>query len=559
MSLEKKGTIWVDPSRFGKAPVFFDIGANDGTVSVDLLEEFGGLCVAYEPGEICKIISPRNGLKIYNKAVWVKSGLVPFCECDKQTQSSSVFMRKPRKGNAVWRDVECVTLSIVMRGRDWVDFLSMDIEGGEWDLLDSGQILNLRRVDQICIEFHTEFSGGRTVDEMVQRLSDLAWFDCKIVEQNYLTRPIIYGVKQKMPLRQDSNQWIRDVLAGQHFGRVLNLGCGSDRDQEGGQYSVDYFGSNEVVLCDSDQEVATRNPSVVIARSEDLPFESNSFDFVFANWMIYKTDVLLSLREIVRVLKPGGRVLLSYGIRDLELVRTITESAKTLFDVEANFSMYYAAGGALRRAEIVYGSVRKEAEGNFNMEFVDPVLVVVAHWDDESISLGGILNRSGRGWTVVSATHRDQAKEFRSLFSGVGSDLGFHPFTLDLRQRVRPMENGEDRHHYARTVRRIDLDRDTMQPALEKALGDLSRFKTVITHNPTGDHGSHPQHAELAHSITEIFKGTAKVWGFSLKTGTVVFPLSEGEIDQKLELIRRYKPAFLRDSIPKNEYLMRLG
>jgi len=543
----------MDPTRFRtKGPVFFDIGARFGEVGLSLLEEFGGKVFAYEPSIAGDKIPERAGLMLRRQAIWDHCALIDFCDCVDQPVSSSVYERKPRRGRAVFRQVESITLDIAFRGLSWIDFINMDIEGAEWDILDSDAISQLLIVDQMCIEFHTEFSGGRSLDYIMKRLSALAAFDCEIVEQARTRRPIVWCVKREMSLRIESNAWLRGLLRGKHFGRVLNLGCGSDKDFEGDVYS-NYFGADEVVRVDI---LDRHGVADVVVSSEDLPFPDNSFDFVFANWMIYKTDVLRSLEEIVRVLRPGGKVLLSYSVKDMGFVKNITATIKSLFDVESEFGFDNVVKRSHRRAEAVYGTVRSDASAHFELDFVLPVLVVVAHWDDEAISLGGILSRYGKGWVVVSATHRDQETTYRGIFEQIGVEIGYEAVTLDIRQRERPMVAGEDRHFYARGVPRVLLNREVVEPALCEKLGDLSRFKTVITHCTTGDYGTHPQHKELAAAVTSIFARTASVWSFNLKVGTVRFSFSPEERREKLALIRRYKPNFRKEMVPENEYLI---
>ena len=45
-----------------------------------------------------------------------------------------------------------------------------------------------------------------------------------------------------------------------------------------------------------------------IANAEELPFESNTFDVTTSSLIIHHTKVMQVLREMIRVLKPGGRI-----------------------------------------------------------------------------------------------------------------------------------------------------------------------------------------------------------------------------------------------------------
>ena len=553
MAIEKINSIWIDPIRVrSKDPVFFDIGANDNTVAVDLLDRFGGNAIAYEPGLVVDKISKRSDLVICTKAINHKSGSCDFYDCPEQSQSSSLFLRKPKKGHVLKKDVECVSLGVALCGHTWIDFISIDIEGGEWDLLSHEDILNLRCVDQLCIEFHTEFSGGRTVEDMIKRLEDLAFFDCRIVEKNNTTRPIVLCIKRDISPREQNNKQLALLLKEKHFGKVLNLGCGADVDKYGKSYSKDYINANEIINCD-----LVGGPEVdIVASSEKMPFEDNSFDFVFCNVMIFRTDIIKTLKEIVRVLKSSGNVMLSYASPGTEKVKTITTVIKKFFDIQHEYSLTYVIARAVRLFTQVYGTLKPNTEKYFKCNIKAPVLVVVAHWDDETISLANILSKYGRGWAVVSVTYREQEPMYRKIFKGVGKDLGFNAVTLDIRQRERAINKGEGRQHYTRTTKHTYLDPQTVTAELKKKFGDLSRFKTVITHCETGDYGEHSQHIELAQTVKSIFKKTANVYSFNLKLGVSVFLLSEEDRQKKLALIRRYKPYFKLEQVPKEEFLL---
>lgn len=105
--------------------------------------------------------------------------------------------------------------------------------------------------------------------------------------------------------------------------RCLDAGCG------GGRYSIAMAQLGATVVgCDISREgiedckrraghlasIDFRQASVL-----DLPFPDESFDFVCSSGVLHHTtDPELGLREITRVLRPGGRVfLLLYGVRGI--------------------------------------------------------------------------------------------------------------------------------------------------------------------------------------------------------------------------------------------------
>jgi ubiquinone/menaquinone biosynthesis C-methylase UbiE len=105
------------------------------------------------------------------------------------------------------------------------------------------------------------------------------------------------------------------LLAPLH-GRVLELGAGT------GANLPHYPDGADVVLTEPDPHMAKRlrakagHATVVDAGAEALPFADASFDVVVAT-LVFCTvpDVRASLREVRRVLAPGGRLLFIEHVR----------------------------------------------------------------------------------------------------------------------------------------------------------------------------------------------------------------------------------------------------
>lgn len=121
-------------------------------------------------------------------------------------------------------------------------------------------------------------------------------------------------------------------------GKCLDLGCGI------GQYSkklIEY--GNEVVSADiSDialNEVKKFNKNIIkVDMQQELPFESNLFDIVFANLSIHyfsNEDTKRLLSEIKRILKNDGLFIGSVnGIQGLEKIKD------TAVQLEKHFWFY---------------------------------------------------------------------------------------------------------------------------------------------------------------------------------------------------------------------------
>jgi SAM-dependent methyltransferase len=129
----------------------------------------------------------------------------------------------------------------------------------------------------------------------------------------------------------DLNEWMRGQAArGQDYyrrrlrrlrlngGRVLDAGCGV------GNWTIALAASyEEVVAVDNDPIrlgiLEGMRPNIggriiaKLASVEQLPLEDASLDAVFCYGVIFVTDFRKSLGEFARVLKPGGRLYITYN------------------------------------------------------------------------------------------------------------------------------------------------------------------------------------------------------------------------------------------------------
>ena len=196
MMLWNKDYVWLNGITISTSPIFLDIGAKWGNVSNMLLDEFGGRALAFEPSIAGDKIVPREGLEVSRKAIWVNNNGVEFYDCGSQPSSSSVFKRTPRRGTAIEKLVESITLKDVLQDIDCIDFMSMNIEGAEWPLLESQETIEgLKKVKQMNIQFHTEFSLDKTYMQVMDSLSKALDLDYEVIRR-HKRRPIIYVVKR---------------------------------------------------------------------------------------------------------------------------------------------------------------------------------------------------------------------------------------------------------------------------------------------------------------------------------------------------------------------------
>jgi SAM-dependent methyltransferase len=116
---------------------------------------------------------------------------------------------------------------------------------------------------------------------------------------------------------------IRRELFGRASGRVLEIGAGTG-------LNLPHYGPDvsELVLAEPDPHMAKRlrdavaeselasHAEVVEAPGESLPFEDGSFDTVVCGLVLCTVeDPAATIGEIIRVLRPGGRMLFLEHVR----------------------------------------------------------------------------------------------------------------------------------------------------------------------------------------------------------------------------------------------------
>lgn len=142
-----------------KSDIVIDVGAHIGTFSLYAWARGAEKVYAYEPSRdnyeyfVKNIkLNHAENIQAYNVAVHpIKSEAIFYEEKGREKSMSNLF--KIRTPNSISYQVKCMSLDYILRSEivDQVDFLKMNIEGTEHELL---QKTELMRIKKIAMEVH---------------------------------------------------------------------------------------------------------------------------------------------------------------------------------------------------------------------------------------------------------------------------------------------------------------------------------------------------------------------------------------------------------------------
>lgn len=121
---------------------------------------------------------------------------------------------------------------------------------------------------------------------------------------------------EKRPHRFIEKPMMRELLPSLAGKKVLMLGCGTGEES----IMLREFGATEIIGIDLSEESiklakqSYSNCEFIVADMHTLPFEDNTFDFVYSSLAIhYSNDPEGVYKEIYRVLNKNGQLLFSVG------------------------------------------------------------------------------------------------------------------------------------------------------------------------------------------------------------------------------------------------------
>jgi FkbM family methyltransferase len=144
--------------KVGSGSVVVDAGAQIGAFSVKASKQVGGAGIVYafepEPENFQYLIANTehlNNVRIFNKALWSSEGkkllyLHPF-----NVGAHSLY--PPREGDNGTLEVETTSLDDMIKGK--VDFMKIDVEGAELEVLKGAQHILEQFHPFIAVEIHS--------------------------------------------------------------------------------------------------------------------------------------------------------------------------------------------------------------------------------------------------------------------------------------------------------------------------------------------------------------------------------------------------------------------
>ncbi|MDG6921666.1 MAG: class I SAM-dependent methyltransferase [Nitrososphaerota archaeon] len=124
---------------------------------------------------------------------------------------------------------------------------------------------------------------------------------------------------------------IRTLLP--RFRSGIEVGVGT------GRFSIPFGITNGIEPARSALRIAhSKDVEAVQAVGEALPFASSSFDFaLIVTTICFFTDTLLALKEVFRILEPGGSIVIGFVDKDSVLGRKYARQKESPFYAEATF------------------------------------------------------------------------------------------------------------------------------------------------------------------------------------------------------------------------------
>jgi FkbM family methyltransferase len=168
----------VSLSKYWDMPkLILDIGANKGIFSLFAATLFpDAMILAYEPDpnifvdlkQNISINGLQNRCVLYNSAVWNCNGSILFATADPKNLGIGRLI-DTREDSLRTTKVSTIAFSEILKKHKIVNFVKMDVEGGEYSIILGTPHADLSRVKFMALEYHC--IQGHDVRELVEYLN----------------------------------------------------------------------------------------------------------------------------------------------------------------------------------------------------------------------------------------------------------------------------------------------------------------------------------------------------------------------------------------------------
>ena len=156
---------------------------------------------------------------------------------------------------------------------------------------------------------------------------------------NYLDLVAYFGIGGAHPGGFSLTQSILEDEKIQPFESVLDIGCGTGQTAaflaQKFECQVTAVDNHPIMLKKARERFENNDSPVLViegdAQNLDLP--DNSFDLIIAESVISFTDISMTLNELSRVLKSGGRMILIEMAAEQSLSEELQEKARSLYGI----------------------------------------------------------------------------------------------------------------------------------------------------------------------------------------------------------------------------------
>ena len=103
-----------------------------------------------------------------------------------------------------------------------------------------------------------------------------------------------------------------EMFVGNHHSRVLEIGCGTGlftKELAGNDNVMVAIDISERLIVKAKARVSSHKVHFIAGNAYDSGFKTECFDFIIGASSLHHLDVHQALKEFLRILKPGGRIM----------------------------------------------------------------------------------------------------------------------------------------------------------------------------------------------------------------------------------------------------------